>query len=111
MAQRVTSVKEVFEAMAGKSLPEQAGDLEGTIQFDLSGEGGGQWYATITNRQVVVSQGVTANPRLTFNASGSDYLAIINGDLNPVNAFMQGKVRVQGDVALAMKLQSLFGNG
>jgi len=108
MAQRVTSVKEVFEAMAGKFLPEQAGDLNATIQFDLSGEGGGQWYVTIADRQAVVNQGVASSPNVTFSTSVNDYLAIINGDLNPVNAFMQGKVRVQGDVALAMKMQNLF---
>jgi len=108
MAQRVKSVKEVFEAIEGRELPEQSGNLKATIQFDLSGEGGGEWYVTVANRQATVSQGVASNPNVTFNSSVNDYLAIINGDLNPVNAFMQGKVRVQGDMGLVMKMQSLF---
>jgi putative sterol carrier protein len=109
MAQRVKSAQEVFEAMEGRDLPADAGNLMATIQFDLSGEGGGEWYVTIANRKAAVQQGVTANPTVTFSASAKDYLAIVNGDLNPVNAFMQGKVRVKGDMGLVMKLQSLFG--
>src|ERR1051326_6817061 len=105
---RVTSVKEVFEAIDGRELPEEAGNLQVTIQFDLSGEGGGQWYVTVANRRGTVAQGGTPNPNVTFSSSVNDYLAIINGDLNPVSAFMQGKVRVQGDMALVMKMQSLF---
>jgi putative sterol carrier protein len=108
MTERATSAQEVFEAMAGRALPAQADNLTATIQFDLSGEGGGQWYVNIADRQASVNQGVTSNPSVTFSASVQDYLAIVNGDLNPVNAFMQGKVRVKGDMGLVMKLQSLF---
>src|SRR5437763_563178 len=99
MIQRLTSVKEVFEAIEGRELPEEASNLKATIQFDLSGEGGGEWSVTVADRQAKVSQGVASNPNVTFSASVSDYLAIINGDLNPVNAFMQGKVQVKGDMA------------
>ena len=109
MTKHATSAQEVFEAMAGRDLPAEADNLKATIQFDLSGEGGGEWYVTIVDRKATVNQGVTSNPSVTFSASVKDYLAIANGELNPVNAFMQGKVRVKGDMGLVMKLQSLFG--
>jgi putative sterol carrier protein len=32
-----------------------------------------------------------------------------NGDLNPMMAVMSGKVKIQGDMGLALKLQSLLG--
>ena len=111
MAKRIKSAKEVFEAMEGRMLPEEAGDLRATIQFDLSGEEGGEWYVIIANRQATVKEGSTSFANVTFSSSVKDYLAIVNGELNPVNAFMQGKVRVRGDMGLVMKLQSLFGNG
>ena len=109
MTKRATSAQEVFEAMAGRDLPAEADNLKATIQFDLSGEGGGEWYVTIADRKAAVKQGITSNPNVSFSSSANDYLAIVNGDLNPINAFMQGKVRVKGDMGLVMKLQSLFG--
>lgn len=106
---RATSAQEIFNAMPNRFLPEKAGDMHAVIQFDLSGEGGGQWVLTIADRQAHINTGATPNPHMTFSSDASDYVAMINGDLNPMAAFMQGKVRVSGDVALAMKMQTLFG--
>jgi putative sterol carrier protein len=105
---KVTSAQEVFDAMPGRFLPEQAGDMRATIQFDLSGEGGGQWHAVIADRKLTVNEGVAPSPSLTFSAAANDYLSMINGELNPMQAFMQGKIKVRGDMPLVMKLQSLF---
>lgn len=40
--------------------------------------------------------------------SQDDLIAISNGALNPMMAFMSGKIKVKGDMGVAMKLQSLF---
>jgi putative sterol carrier protein len=48
------------------------------------------------------------NPNMTMTAAASDYIDLINGVLNPMQAFMQGKIKIQGDMSLAMKLQTLF---
>jgi putative sterol carrier protein len=105
---RVTSAQEIFNAMPGRFLPDQAGDLRATIQFNLSGEGGGQWYVDIADRKLDVYTGQAPNPTLSLTATASDYVAIVNGELKPMAAFMQGKVRVRGDMPLLMKMQSLF---
>jgi putative sterol carrier protein len=102
------TAKEIFEAMPGRFLPEQAGDLNSTILFDLVGEGGGQWVLVIANRQATVTEGAIPNPTMTFSAEASDYAAIIGGQLNPMQAFMQGKVKVKGDMSLALRLMSMF---
>jgi putative sterol carrier protein len=108
---RVTSAQEVFDAMPSRFKPDQAGELRATIQFDLSGEGGGQWTVTIAERKLTVNTGQAQAPSLTLTATTGDYLSIINGELNPMAAFMQGKVRVRGDMPLLMKMQSLFNLG
>jgi len=108
---RVNSVQEVFNAMPSRFLPDQAGDMRATIQFDLSGEGGGQWYVTIADRALDVHTGLAQAASLTLTTSTTDYLSIINGELKPMAAFMQGKVRVKGEMPLLMKMQSLFSFG
>jgi putative sterol carrier protein len=105
---RVNSIQEVFDAMPSRFLPDQAGDMRAVIQFDLSGEGGGQWFATIADRALQVSTGQAPSPSLTLTTTANDYLAIINGELKPMAAFMQGRVRVRGDMPLLLKMQSLF---
>ena len=77
--------------------------------FDLSGEGGGQWTVTIANGQLSVAEGAEATPTVTLKLAAADLVALFNGDLNPVAAFMQGRLRVEGDMSAAMRLQTLFG--
>jgi putative sterol carrier protein len=107
---RATSAQEVFDAMPGRINPEYVKGINAQLQFDLSGEGGGQWVVAIADGKLTTEPGTAPNPNVTVSTSANDYLAIINGELNPMNAFMQGKVKVKGDMALVMKLQSLFGS-
>jgi len=45
----------------------------------------------------------------TISTSMENLIKLKNGDLNPMMAVMSGKVKVSGDMGLAMKLQSLLG--
>jgi putative sterol carrier protein len=104
----MANVAELFERMPGAFLAEKAGNLNATVQFDLSGEGGGQWYAQVANGQCNVEKGTTANPTATIRMAADDYSDMLSGKLNPVNAFMMGKVKVEGDLNTVMKFQTLF---
>ena len=44
----------------------------------------------------------------TISVDKDDFLGLMNGDLNPMMAFMGGKIKVDGDMSVAMKLQSLL---
>ncbi|MEL6122228.1 MAG: SCP2 sterol-binding domain-containing protein [Bacteroidota bacterium] len=44
----------------------------------------------------------------TITTSAETLLQLKNGDLNPMMAVMGGKVKIKGDMGLAMKLQSLL---
>lgn len=105
----LTTVQEIFDMLGARPLPEQAADINATIQFDLSGDGGGQWNVAVAAGNLTTAQGIAPNPSLTLSATAVDYLALFNGQLNPMNAFMQGKLKVKGDMALAMRLQKLLG--
>lgn len=105
---RVTTAQQVFDGMPSHFLPDQALGLNATIQFDLSGEGGGQWYATISNGSLSVASGQSSQANLTLSMTATDYVAMINRELAPMQAYMHGKVKVKGELPLLMKLQKIF---
>lgn len=44
----------------------------------------------------------------TIGLSAENMQSLMSGDLNPMMAFMSGKLKVDGDMGVAMKLQKLF---
>jgi putative sterol carrier protein len=99
---------EVFAQLPQAFLAEKAGDLRATFQFHLSGEGGGDWAVHIADRTCTVVEGVADKSDVTVRMAAADYVKMTTGELQPLVAFMQGKIRLQGDMNLAMKLQELF---
>lgn len=45
----------------------------------------------------------------TVEVELSDFNSMLSGELNPMSAFMGGKMRIDGDMSVAMKLSSIFG--
>ena len=108
MADAPTSCKEVFDNMASRLNKDAAKGLNAVYQFDLSGDGGGKWAVLINDEQCQVQSGAHASPNITISMAANDYLDLVNGKLNGQMAFMTGKLKVAGDMGLALKLQSLF---
>jgi putative sterol carrier protein len=104
-----TSVTQAIEAQQGTVGPEKLAGIDEIVLFDLSGEGGEQWTVTIANGQLSVAEGTEATPTVTLKLAAADLTALLNGDLSPMAAFMQGRLKVGGDVSAAMRLQTLFG--
>jgi putative sterol carrier protein len=67
-----------------------------------------QYHCTIANETIDVQLGTHEKPNITISMKESDYLDMINGKLNGQMAFMTGKLKIAGDMGLALKLQSLF---
>jgi putative sterol carrier protein len=101
------TVQEILERVTTVD-PSKVQGINGVMFFDLSGEGGGQWTLTLKDEGVKLESGKTVTPSATFSMAAADFVAISDGTLNPVSAFMQGKVKVSGDMGLAMRLQSLL---
>ena len=108
MADAPTSCKEVFDNMASRLNKDAAKGLNAVYQFDLSGDGGGKWAVLINDEQCQVQSGAHASPNITISMAANDYLDLVNGKLNDQMAFMTGKLKVAGDMGLALKLRSLF---
>jgi putative sterol carrier protein len=89
-------------------MPEKAPGIDAVIQYNLTGAEASDWIITIKDGKCAVEQGKSPNPKMTLMADSQDYKDIIMGKLNAMTAFMQGKVKVSGDLNLAMKLTSYF---
>jgi putative sterol carrier protein len=104
----MATVAKLFENMPEAFNAEKAGDFEATVQFDLSGEGGGEWYVIVSGGTCTVEEGTTESPTATIRMEASDYADMVTGKLNAMTAFIQQKVRVEGDLSAVMKFQTLF---
>ena len=88
---------------AVQALSEKLGDavLDGSVKFEIEGEGG----------IVIDSNGVRASDDeadVTLSADADTFESILAGDTTPTAAFMSGKLSVDGDMGMAMKLGSLL---
>jgi putative sterol carrier protein len=83
-----------------KDKVESAG-FDRSVKFDTGSDG------------VIVIDGATisttdAPADCTIKLSLDDLESLIAGDLNPTMAFMTGKIKVEGDMSVAMALQKII---
>src|SRR5687767_6128778 len=111
MSEIQATAKEMFEVHIPqllKTKPELAKDLNSSFQFNLGGENGGSWYIDLTQASYEVVAGQLKEPRVTVTMSANDFVALSFGELNPQLAFMTGRLKVRGDLSLALKLQLII---
>jgi putative sterol carrier protein len=101
-------VKEIFNKMPEAFIAEKAAGIKATIQIELSGDGGGSWALSIIDGQILVKEDKAISPDLTLSMDAADYLALSRGEANPMALFQAGKIKLQGNMTLALKFQEMF---
>jgi len=102
------TVKETFDAMSTRFRADKAAGVNATIQYEITGDQGGTWHAIIKDGQCTVGAGSGANPTLTLTMAAQDWLDMVGGKLSGQMAFMSGKLKLKGDMGLAMKIGGMF---
>lgn len=102
------SIERLLASLPGAFIPEKAEGINATVLFDILGDQKGQWTVIIKNKKCNVTKGAIVNPNLTLSANSQDLLDIFNGKMDAMKAFMGRKIKLDGDLALAIKLTSLF---
>ncbi len=82
--------------------------VNATLQFEISGRDGGNWCVNIVDGTPKVCTGKCEAADLTLLSSDEDWLKIASGEISVQMAFMTGRLKLRGDMTLAMKLQGLF---
>jgi len=104
----VLTIAELMKAMPTAFMPEKADGVTAKVQFDFTGDDGGQYTLNIHDGMCEVIDGAVADPRTTVIVAAADYLDIVEGRLEPMKAFMGGKLKVTGDMMFMMKFLQLF---
>lgn len=105
---RVENPKEVFSKIPELLNARAAQGLNAVFQFDINGNGGGSWNVTVKEAACEVQEGRHSAPTVTLSMSAEDWVSMVNKELNPMQAFMSGKLKVSGDIMLAQKIPELF---
>ena len=97
-----------FEGMKEALKPEAAQDC--IIGYSLT-EGGNTYnYAVIIkDKTCTYEKREPSDARVPLGMSVPDYLRLISGNLDGMQAFMQGKLKLQGDMMFAQQIQTMFG--
>ena len=103
----VTTPVEVFTEIDTrlKADPTKIGSLNAAYSFDLEGE---EYHIVLKDGAGEAGTGAAENPNITLTMKPDDFVGIATGTLDPTTAFMAGKIKVKGDMGLAMKLQSVL---
>jgi len=78
------------------------GGLDRTVKFDLQGEG--LIYlegSTVTNEDRAAD--------CTIVLAGSDFESLAGGQIDGTSLYMTGRMRIKGDISVAMMLQPIIG--
>ncbi len=89
--------------------PAKLANLNAVFQFDITGDDGGVFHATVADGKAALVEATHDSPNVTIIMSLEDFTKMIDGQLNATSAFMAGKLKIKGDMSLAMKLQSIVG--
>lgn len=105
-----TVLGQVFEGMRQAFVPERAAGQSAVVQWDVNtGEGTKSWTVRIADGQCSVTQGTAESPRLTLTwFTIGDFLRFVAGQLDGMQAFMSGKLRLAGDMLFAQTMQNWF---
>ncbi|XP_003440257.1 hydroxysteroid dehydrogenase-like protein 2 [Oreochromis niloticus] len=102
-------VESTFDVIRGVINEDVVKSTQGVYQFDLSGDHTGVWFLDLKTGSGSVGQGEPpAKADVVMKMDSSDFSKMFSGQLKPTMAFMSGKLKIKGDMTLAIKLEKLM---
>ncbi len=102
----MSEAKAVFESMLARFDADEADDMEAVFQFDL--EDDSNYHLSISEGKCAMAEGEHDDPTVTLSMDLDTLKDVMSGELDGMAAFMQGKIRADGDIMLATKLTQIF---
>lgn len=104
--------KEYFEQKVPENLRikgEKAAAINAIYEFQISGASGGTWVVDLTVPGGKVTTGsADGKANCTITMEDENFIKLVTGQLNPQMAFMTRKLKVAGNMGLALKLNTIL---
>ncbi len=104
----MSQVSDIFAGLVSKVNKDKIGGMNSVYQFNIEGADAGKWAVKIADGNAEVIAGGVDAPNITLTMTDENFIALVTGKLNGQTAFLTGKLKIQGDMTLAMKLGSVF---
>lgn len=103
--------KEIFETKIAARLASPAGaakakEIDSVYLFNVTGDDGGQWVVNL--KDCTVAAGGFEGADCTITVGSQDFVNLVEGKVPGPQLFMMGKLKVAGNMGLAMKLGSVL---
>lgn len=102
---------EMFDRQIPAGLAQNADnarEINAIYVFKIGGEGGGEWTCDLTANPPTCVRGDQGNAHCTVVVDHVDFIQMLSDPQAGMHLYFQGKLRVEGDPMLGMKLQELF---
>jgi len=101
----------VFGAMAKAYRPDRADGWSGDIRYELTDSRGmiRTWTVTCDAARARAREGAAADPVLTVKLGLADFVRLAARELDPAKALLSGRMDLEGDFGVAMRLAAMFG--
>ena len=103
-----TSAKEIFDKMPEAFNPSAAAGMDAVFQFHITGGEAGDWHIIVKDNACQVNEGTHDSPSVSLTLADADWVAMCNGELDGMSAFMSGKLKATGNIMMAQSIQNLF---
>ncbi|MBW2252756.1 MAG: SDR family NAD(P)-dependent oxidoreductase [Deltaproteobacteria bacterium] len=98
----------VFEAMPDSFKADAAAGLDVVFQYIITGEGGGDWFCAVKENECTIKPAIHDKPTCTLKMESGNFLAMMNGQLTPMQAYSSGKLVIEGDIMKSQLIEKLF---
>jgi putative sterol carrier protein len=98
--------EDLNEATAALREKFAGADFDGSVTFDIEDVG----TILVTNGEIqTIDNTANSDADVTISASLDTFREIFDGELSPTAAYMTGRMRIDGDMSMAMKLSQILG--
>ncbi len=104
----MSSVADVIASMEARFNADAASGMEEVFQFVI--EDDESYYLVVSDDSFNIVKGTHDDPSVTLIMDSETMVGVMSGEMDGMQAFMMGKLRAEGNMMLATKLNALFPN-
>ncbi len=99
------------ETIKTSFIPEKAAGVDTVIQLKFTGSQASEWFLIVKEGKCESIHGAHPSPKMTMTVDSDDYVKMATGEMDATTAFLRGKVKVAGDMSVALKMGQYFKYG